>query len=82
MIRSEAPRDWWTLNLEGMPQFDMAIQRVYAWYRSELIDRPPVRFLKHNIFIPLSPDSCIMSFPNRGFRQPYPEDGGNPDVIR
>ena len=43
--------DWWDLELEGMPDFEMSIKRVYAWYESEIIDRPPVRFVAHNAFI-------------------------------
>ncbi|MGD2156894.1 MAG: hypothetical protein PVG14_09265 [Anaerolineales bacterium] len=42
---------WWTLELEGMPQFDMAMKRVYAWYQNEIIDRPPIRFEAHNAFL-------------------------------
>ena len=39
---------YWTLELEGMPHFDQAIERIYAWYDNEIIDRPPVRFQAHN----------------------------------
>lgn len=42
---------WWDLELEGMPHFEMAMKRVYAWYESEIIDRPPVRFVAHNAFV-------------------------------
>lgn len=38
----------WTLELEGMPHFDQAMQRIYAWYENEIVDRPPVRFQAHN----------------------------------
>jgi hypothetical protein len=41
----------WTVEIEGMPQFEMAMQRVYAWYENEIIDRPPVRFMAHNAFL-------------------------------
>jgi hypothetical protein len=41
----------WNLELEGMPGFEQAMQRVYAWYEAEIIDRPPVRFIAHNAFI-------------------------------
>jgi hypothetical protein len=41
----------WSLELENMPQFDMAINRVYAWYENQIIDRPPVRFMAHNAFL-------------------------------
>ena len=43
--------DWWSVEIEGMPQFEMAMQRVYAWYASQIIDRPPVRFMAHNAFL-------------------------------
>ncbi len=43
--------DWWTVELEGMPQFEMAMKRVYAWYERAIIDRPPVRFVAHNAFV-------------------------------
>lgn len=43
--------DWWTVEIEGMPQFEMAMKRVYAWYENEIIDRPPVRFMAHNAFL-------------------------------
>jgi len=43
--------DWWTVEIEGMPQFEIAMQRVYAWYANEIIDRPPVRFMAHNAFL-------------------------------
>ncbi len=44
-------QEWWTLDLEGMPQFDMAMKRVYAWFENEIIDRPPIRFMAHNAFL-------------------------------
>jgi len=43
--------DWRTVEIEGMPQFDMAMKRVYAWFENEIIDRPPVRFQAHNAFL-------------------------------
>lgn len=42
---------WWNLELEGMPDFDMAMRRVYAWYEGAVLDRPPVRFMAHNAFV-------------------------------
>lgn len=41
-------QEFWTLELEGMPQFDDSMRRIYAWYENEIIDRPPVRFQAHN----------------------------------
>jgi hypothetical protein len=35
----------WTIELRGMPHFQKAMQRVYAWFEGKIIDRPPVRFL-------------------------------------
>jgi hypothetical protein len=34
--------------LESKPDFDEAVQRIYAWYEQQIIDRPPVRFARHN----------------------------------
>lgn len=42
---------WWTVEIEGMEDFDLSMQRVYAWYENEIIDRPPVRFMAHNAFL-------------------------------
>ncbi|KAA3657464.1 MAG: hypothetical protein DWQ04_28030 [Chloroflexi bacterium] len=42
---------WWSVELEGMPQFDMAMKRIYAWFENEIIDRPPIRFVAHNEFL-------------------------------
>jgi hypothetical protein len=36
---------WWNLELESMPHFELSMRRIYAWYESEIIDRPPVRFM-------------------------------------
>lgn len=44
-------RDWWTAEIEGLPQFDLAMKRVYAWFENEIIDRPPIRFQAHNAFL-------------------------------
>lgn len=43
-----APRPW-TLELAGMPHFDEAMRRVSAWYEQAVIDRPPIRFARHNV---------------------------------
>jgi hypothetical protein len=51
MHRQEPLQDWWELELQGMPHFDMAMKRVYAWFENEIIDRPPVRFMAHNAFL-------------------------------
>ena len=44
-------QDWWKVEIENMPQFDMAMKRVYAWFENQIIDRPPVRFIAHNAFL-------------------------------
>jgi hypothetical protein len=51
MFEAHVKPDWWTVEIEGMPQFDMAMKRVYAWFKNEIIDRPPVRFQAHNAFL-------------------------------
>jgi hypothetical protein len=42
---------WWEVEIQGMPHFEMAMKRVYAWFENEIIDRPPVRFMAHNAFL-------------------------------
>lgn len=37
--------------IDAMPQFEMALKRVYAWFDSQIIDRPPIRFMAHNAFL-------------------------------
>jgi hypothetical protein len=51
MDKQEALQDWRTIEIEGMPHFDLAMERVYAWFENEIIDRPPVRFMAHNAFL-------------------------------
>ncbi len=51
MAKPNPLQERWSLELEGMPQFDMAMQRVDAWYQNEIIDRPPIRFQAHNAFL-------------------------------
>ncbi len=41
----------WSVEIEGMDDFDLSMKRVYAWYENEIIDRPPVRFVAHNAFL-------------------------------
>lgn len=38
----------WTLELQKKPDFEKSMQRIYAWYEQEMIDRPPIRFSAHN----------------------------------
>jgi hypothetical protein len=51
MDEQVALQDWWTIEIEGMPHFDLAMKRVYAWFDNEIIDRPPIRFMAHNAFL-------------------------------
>jgi len=48
MTQKVDDKKWWNLELEGMPDFEMAMKRIYAWYEGEIIDRVPVRFSSHN----------------------------------
>lgn len=41
----------WQVELDNMPGFEMSMQRVYAWFDGEVIDRPPIRFQAHNAFV-------------------------------
>ena len=34
------------IQLAGKENFAEAMQRIYAWFECEVIDRPPVRFAK------------------------------------
>lgn len=38
----------WHFELETKPDFDRCMERIYAWYEGEIIDRPPIRFSAHN----------------------------------
>jgi hypothetical protein len=51
MIETSLQPEQWTIEIEGMPQFDMAMKRVYAWFENEIIDRVPIRFQAHNAFL-------------------------------
>lgn len=39
----------WPLGLENMPGCDRAMERVEAWFHQSVLDRPPIRFSKHNV---------------------------------
>ena len=45
----------WDIELEDKPDFEKAMQRIYAWYNQEMIDRPPIRFSAHNAEYVISP---------------------------
>jgi len=36
------------MELQGKPDFDMAMRRIDAWFAHDMLDRPPVRFAEHN----------------------------------
>ena len=38
----------WNIELETKPDFEEAMERIYAWYDHEIIDRAPIRFSSHN----------------------------------
>jgi hypothetical protein len=38
----------WPVEAEFKSDMEQALERVYAWYQGELLDRPPVRFSRHN----------------------------------
>ena len=39
------------VEIEGMDDFAMSMDRIDAWYQNLIIDRPPVRFVAHNEFL-------------------------------
>jgi hypothetical protein len=41
-------KDWWQKRLKTKPDFEECMQRIYAWFEQEVIDRPPIRFAAHN----------------------------------
>lgn len=63
MERSGLIQEKFTVELQGMPQFDKAMQRVYAWFENEIIDRPPVRFMAHNAFLEAQTDAMYTMSP-------------------
>ncbi|MBT3199821.1 MAG: hypothetical protein HN350_07885 [Phycisphaerales bacterium] len=42
------PDDTPNIQLAGKENFSEAMQRIYAWFECEVIDRPPVKFATHN----------------------------------
>lgn len=41
-------KNWIKIELEQKTDFEEAMERVYAWYNQEIIDRAPIRFSAHN----------------------------------
>lgn len=56
---------FWSLEIEGMPHFEKAMERVYAWYENEIIDRPPVRFQAHNAILTQATDNISNLSPEK-----------------
>jgi hypothetical protein len=54
----------WDFELENMPGFGKAMQRVYAWYEFEIIDRVPIRFMAHNDFLESETDALYQMTPS------------------
>ncbi|AEF81468.1 hypothetical protein [Leadbettera azotonutricia] len=38
----------WPVEIECKPDMEKSLERIYAWYAGEVLDRPPVRFSRHN----------------------------------
>jgi hypothetical protein len=47
-MNTKTEKSWWNIELEQKPDFEKSMERIYAWYNQELIDRPPIRFSAHN----------------------------------
>ena len=56
--------EWWDPGLENKPDFLNSMERIYAWYEREIIDRPPVRFIAHNA----SFDEANSQYPSENIR--------------
>lgn len=56
---------WWDVAIEGMPHFDTAMKRIYAWFDRAIIDRPPVRFVAHNAFV----EEANTAYPSDNIRE-------------
>jgi hypothetical protein len=57
MSESGQIQERWDFELENMPGFERAMQRVDAWYEFEIIDRAPIRFMAHNAFLESETDA-------------------------
>lgn len=40
--------NWRDIELEKKPDFEKSMERIYAWYNQEMVDRAPIRFSAHN----------------------------------
>ena len=67
----------WHMDIEGMPQFDRAMERIEAWFEGEIVDRAPLRF---NITRPgggagrAAPEKSYASLADRWFDYEYAID--------
>ena len=61
------------LELENKTDFDAAMQRIEAWFRGQLLDRAPVRFMAHNAFLDTGADLAGLSAEERQARWMDPE---------
>ena len=59
-----------------MPDFEMAMKRVYAWYEKEIIDRAPVRFVAHNAFV----EQANQAYPSANIKEKTYFCGSPPKV--
>jgi len=59
------PRTSWTVQIEGMDDFEMSMKRIDAWYENEIIDRPPVRFVAHNAFLEAAKEDISQLSPSQ-----------------
>ena len=62
------------IELETKPDFAEAMQRIEAWYHQAIIDRPPVRFSRHNAEYELIDDADHDRWPSlkaRWFDEDY-----------
>ncbi|MBK8881953.1 MAG: hypothetical protein IPN67_06065 [Bacteroidales bacterium] len=66
----------WNIELNCKPDFERCMQRIYAWYDQEIIDRPPIRFSAHNAEYSVSPHLKKMwsSLKERWFDSEYQVD--------
>ena len=45
---SPTPPSRWPVHLACKPDFDRCMDRIDAWFHQQVLDRPPIRFYKHN----------------------------------
>ena len=38
----------WDIELETKPDLAASLERIYAWFEQEILDRPPIRFVSNN----------------------------------